>query len=56
MEWLAGLGALGLHALCCGAKLGALLLLARRGRSADVAGNSRENSHAEGQRPHCPWC
>lgn len=59
MEWVAGLGALGLLAACCGAKLVALLIMALRGGSAEGAANLRENAEAEaaqGQRPHCPWC
>ncbi|MDR7416442.1 MAG: hypothetical protein QN193_05630 [Armatimonadota bacterium] len=62
MEWVAGLGAFGLLAACCGAKLVALLLLALRGRAVEAAANSAQYPEhsgvtaAEERGRACPWC
>ncbi len=63
MEWLSGLSALGLVALCCGAKAVALLL-ALRGRSTGATTDPAENPEVQvpteeaikTHRPSCPWC
>jgi len=64
MEWLAGLGALGLLGLCCGAKLAALLLVGLRDRStgtpegptpAQEAGTDGGATEKVG-RDACRWC
>lgn len=63
MEWLSGLSALGLVAVCCGAKAVALLL-ALRGRPTGPTTGPAESPEVqvpteetiEARRPSCPWC
>jgi hypothetical protein len=62
MEWLAGLSAVGLLALCCGVKAVVLWLAMRAGARPPgqtpegAAHPAASDSEVQQSRPFCPWC